>query len=111
MSGHDASSAKPAMRARQSSVRADGDDAVHADPQAHVVPRAAGDDGHERVAACEPPQLGPRRFGRIGVVGALYDRREHAVEVEEETGKLRLGREPLHQRRLRSHRLSIGRCA
>src|SRR5581483_4577260 len=54
-------------------------------------------------------ELGARLRRRPRILRPLDDRREHAVEVEEEARPFRLGREPLAQRiRGRGHGSSIG---
>ena len=85
------------LRIELEPVRADVDDPVDADAGANVVARPAADDADEPVAAGEPLQLGARlrRSGRV--LGPRDDRREHAVEVEEEARLVRRGREALHQ--------------
>ena len=93
------------LRLDVEAVRADADDAVHADAPADVVAGAAGDDAHERVAAGEPFEL-RARLGQDGrVVRPVDDRREHAVEVEEERGLAGRRGEALEQRVPRSHAL------
>jgi len=51
------------------------------------------------------PRVSELTSGLPGIVGSLNDRRQDAVEIEEETGQLRLGREPLEQRSPRRHEL------
>ena len=85
-------------------VRAHVHDPVNRDPLPHVVARSAADHADERVARHEPLELRARLGRRIGVLRPLDDRREHAVEVEEETDFTRHRRYPLEQR-VFDHRL------
>ena len=81
------------LRLELEPVRADADDAVHAESRPHVLARAPAHDRDERVAADEPLELGAGLRRRRRVLGPLDDRREHPVEVEEEPRLGRLGRE------------------
>ena len=78
-------------------MRADADDAVHAEPRAHVVAGAPAHDRDERVPRHEPLELGARLRRRRGVLGPLDDRREDAVEVEEQRRRARVGRKLLDE--------------
>ena len=73
-----------ACRIQLEPVRAGVDDPVDADPSRTSSPSPAGHDGDERVTADEPLELRTRLVGGHGVLRPLHDRREHAVEVEEE---------------------------
>src|SRR5205814_9342196 len=73
-----------------------------ADHTPRVVAPAAGDRGHEPVLLREPLQLAARLRRHRRVLRPLDDRGEHAVDVEEDRGPLRLGREPPKELR-RSH--------
>jgi hypothetical protein len=92
-------------RVELESVRPDAHDAVDAEASAHVVAGAARDDRDEGVAVREALQLLPRLGRRVRVLRTRDDRREHAVEVEEQPRALRLGREALEQRSPRCHGL------
>ncbi len=83
------------LRLELEPVRTDADDAVHAEPRAHVVAGATAHDGDERVPPYEPLELGLRLRRRHGVLGPLDDRRENAVEVEEQPSRGGLGRKLL----------------
>jgi len=92
-------------------VRADVHDSVDRDAFADVVTRPAADDGDERIAAGESLELHPCLRRWVGVLGSRDDRREHAVEVEEDRGFLRRRSHVLEQRvGRRGHPRSIGRC-
>ena len=78
-------------------VRADADDAVYAQSSADVLARAPADDCHERVPADQPPELSARLGRRHRVLRPLDDRRENAVEVEEEPSRDGIGRELLDE--------------
>jgi hypothetical protein len=92
-------------------VRADVHDSVDRDAFADVVARSAADDGNEWIAADESRKLHPSLRWRVGVLGTRDDRREHAVEVEEDRGFLRRRSHVLEQRvGCRGHARSIGRC-
>ena len=76
------------------------DDGHPADGEAllHVGSGAAADDGHERVASDQAPELRTRLGGRVGVGGPIDDRREDAVEVEQDPRLPRRRREAFEQR-------------
>ena len=59
-------------------------DAVDGDDPTSVLAQATGDAGNERVAASEAGELGAGRLGDDCEFGARHDRRERAVDVEEE---------------------------
>ena len=59
-------------------------DAAHADEPPDVGRRAARDARHAAVAARQPRQQQRGLLGHVRVLGALHDRRERAVDVEEE---------------------------
>ena len=75
-------------------MRADADDAVHADAGSHVLARPAAHDRDERVAPDEPLELRARLRWRGRVLRPLDDRRQHPVEVEEQSRLGRISREP-----------------
>ena len=52
--------------------------------------RPARHTGDERVAGGEPAELGARRLGHARRVGAVDDRRQHAVDVEKQRRPSRL---------------------
>jgi hypothetical protein len=92
-------------------VRADVDDAGHADALLHIGAGATADDRDETVAGDEPRELAARRRRRVRILRPLDDRRQDAVEVEEEPRFLRGRRHVLEQRvGGRGHPRSIGRC-
>ena len=65
-------------------VLADVAEAVDADDRSRDVARSTGDARDEGVPRCEPFELGAG-LGRHGrVLGTRHDRREDAVDVEEE---------------------------
>ena len=77
----------------------------------HVVTRPPADHADQPVAADEPFELCARLGRRIRVYWSRDDRREHAVEVEEDAGFGGRGRKALEQRvGGRGHALSIGGC-
>ncbi len=65
-------------------VLADVDELVQPDDATRVGAGAAADAGDEGVAAVEPAQLGARLLGNRRVVWHRDDRREDAVDVEQE---------------------------
>ena len=62
----------------------DAHDAVDTDPRAGRLARAPAHDRDERVPRREPSELGARLRRRGCVLASRDDRREHAVETEEE---------------------------
>ena len=73
-------------------VLADVDELVEADDPPRVGARPAADAGDERVAAVQAAELGARLLRHGGLVRHVDDRREHAVDVEQERGPLRVPR-------------------
>ena len=65
-------------------VLADVTDALDADHARRVRAGPAGQAGDERVAGDEPLQLLPRRVGDRAAPRPLDDRRERAVDVEQD---------------------------
>jgi len=96
-------------------VRAHVHDPVDRNAVAHVIARPPAHDGDEPVKTNEALQLRARLCGRICVLRPVDDRREHAVEVEEQRDlrrrSLQLTQELVDQRGRGSHPRSIGRCA
>jgi hypothetical protein len=78
-------------------VRADADDALHADAGSHVLACPAAHDRDKRVAPDEPLELGARLRRRRRVLRPLNDRSEHPVEVEEQSRLGRISREPCEE--------------
>ena len=73
-------------------VRTDVADAVDADEPPGVLAGPAADARDERVASGEPRDLGPGLLRDACAVGSRGDRRERAVDVEQDRGALgRLG--------------------
>ena len=97
-------------RLRLEPVRADDDDPVHTDPLAHVVARSPAHDCDERVLLHEPRELRARLRRNRGVLASRHDRRENAVEVEEQTGGRGLSSQSCKQRVHRSRPASAAGC-
>jgi hypothetical protein len=72
-------------------VRADADDPVDSHALAHVVARPAAHHRDDGVRSHEALELGARLGRRRGILRPVDDRREHTVEVEEESGAGRVG--------------------
>jgi len=85
-------------------VPADVDDAVDRDAGSDVCAAASAHHGDEGVAVDEARQLGARLRRRIRVLRPRDDRREDAVEVEEDRRRVRRRGHTLEQRvRRRRH--------
>ena len=80
------------LRRELEPVLADDRDALDADQRLDLRRRAAADAGDERVARREPRELVPRLVRHPRVLGPLHDRREHAVDVEQDRGPARSSR-------------------
>ena len=65
-------------------VVSDAADALDADESRRIVPCAAADAGDEEVFTREPPELRLRLLRHARELGPCDDRREHAVDVEDE---------------------------
>ena len=77
-------------------MRADVADPVDSDEPPGVLAGPAADAGDERVGADEPRQLGPGLLRDACAIGSRGDRRERAVDVEQDRGapgRLGQGRE------------------
>src|SRR5204862_7067775 len=83
---HDPPAPTFGLRVALEPVRADVDDPADADTLAHVAARPAADDADERVPLYEPLELRSRLRGWVRILRPRHDRREHAVEVEEDAG-------------------------
>ena len=71
-------------------VRAEVGDRAERHDAARVGRPAARHARHDAVALGDLDQRPPRRLGHVRVVGMLDDRREHAVDVEQHGGALRV---------------------
>ncbi len=66
------------------------DELVEADDPARVLGPPAADARHQGIVARELPQQLTGALGNSGIVGALDDRRQRSIDVEEETRSLRV---------------------
>ena len=76
---------------------ADVDDLVETDDAPCVVADAAAHAGDERVPAVQPAELVAGLLGDAGILRPVDDRREHAVDVQDDGGELRRLPQPLEQ--------------
>ena len=76
---------------------ADVDELVEPDDPARIGSRAAADAGDERVAAVQPAQLRSGRLRHGCLVRHVDDRREDAVDVEQDRRPFGLLGEPREQ--------------
>jgi hypothetical protein len=80
-------------------------DSVHAHECRCLFARAAADAGDEQVGAGQALELGAGFVGDAGQLGARRDRRERAVDVEQERGLSRRfaeGGQQIHRTRIRA---------
>ena len=82
------------LRRQLEAVLSDDCDAGNPDEALDVGAGATADAGDERVTRGEPRKLVPRLLRDPRVLWPLDDRRERAVDVEEDRGRPRLRREP-----------------
>ena len=85
------------LRHELEAVLADVDELVEPDDAPRIRAGAAADAGDERVALVQPRDLGARLLRHDGLVRNLDDRREHAVDVEQDRRARRVLGEPREQ--------------